>query len=516
MHLTPKEQESNRFQFLITATRKRVPQTFLEILRDDLQSENISLNFRIQERKIGLNQILEESEKLLNDNKLNGMTQLISRLGATMRLTFKNPKLTWNLLFSTFQVEIQVSTAKAGMFNSFQEYAWWGATGVKFGMPVSFDSHDHGLALFREDRFQVYLYGFNGKVAFNTHDAIPILENPEEVLHVVSNWNETRFLVGRDIEIRNGDALIKGNSVIPLIDNFQVKFQRNSRVFSTTWISVNNSTPKISILNPWRPLEKVDGNSLFIEGDNNFYHFISEGLRPLLYAIENGLRIDNILVRESLPESFYMMIADLAPTTNLIKLPQGSSIILENLLFCILGESFSSKDSNFGHLDGGKAFSESDEFKSWRILRASLIEKSNSVQDKKMSYICRPLNQSRGIIFENRIKKIIKQFGGSIIEMDQANSNNYFQGIMNSQVLITSDGAGVANIALLNEGSLLIELGGDQPGWKNLADALNLDYRFLKCWNAIPSVLRRKLDFSIYKKSSLRNVLTGLPVNKVN
>jgi hypothetical protein len=65
---------------------------------------------------------------------------------------------------------------------------------------------------------------------------------------------------------------------------------------------------------------------------NNFYHFLVEALFDLMCSINQGIKVDNIIVDEMLSERFLDIIRRIAPKIKIIKIRSFDLVKIENLL----------------------------------------------------------------------------------------------------------------------------------------------------------------------------------------
>jgi hypothetical protein len=374
-------------------------------------------------------------------------------------------------------------------------------------MPM--DSHEHGLAPYRDEQIKAFVFHICSEFKPDVFQEIEISYAPfAPRLNLLSRWSESSFYQVYSARILNGENLIIDNKVLSLAIDPGTKYQRDSRKFSTTWMESGKST--MHLAKPRLRKEQVKGLSVFVESDRNFYHFVSEGLRPVMFCIEKGIPIENILLQDHCPESFYKLIAQICPNSKVIRLKQGSDVSVENLTICVQGQNFASRDANFSVLDGGAKFRNTDEFRNWILIRKVLSSSSFWQSQANTIYISRPRNQSRGVLFERRISSLIKKSGGKVLTVQDTLGKNYFSSFTNCGTLITSDGAGAANLIFMRPGSTLIELGTRIPGWKNLADAMDIKYRFIPSAKFIPRKLMTHLDFTSYAKKDISRVLRDL------
>ncbi len=465
---------------------------------------------QVNKRKIGIFKFILEVEKLLQDSKPQFLGILRSRAGYVLKLTFKNPLLVWKLCFACREVGglLQNTSTEDAIDLMSKEY-WWSPSGIRYGFPIPMDSHEHGLAPFRDDQLKAFVFNIWSDSEPKVYQEVEISRaNIEPRMNLLSEWSESSFYQVYGARILNGENLVIDKKVIPLVIEPETKFQRNSRKFSATWMERGKST--INLVKPWMRREQVEGASVFVESDRNFYHFVSEALRAVMFCVEKGIPIENVMVKDSCPESFYELIRKICPDSKIIRLKQGSDVLVENLTVCVLGNNFASQDSNFSVLDGGEKFRITDEFRTWELIRKVLSNSSFWQSHKNIVYISRPRNQSRGVLFESRIRSMIRKSGGKVLTLQETFNQSYFSSFMHAGTLICSDGAGAANLIFMRPGSTLIEMGNRVPGWKNLADAMNIEYRFIPSAKLIPSNLMTHLDFTTYAKRNLSRALRDL------
>lgn len=482
----------------------------LNELRTILRQNHPCAEVKASKPKIGIYKFILEVETLLLDNKPMKAKIWIPRIGFALKLALKNPSLFIGLILNTWEIQINLKNYKNGTLSSLcQEKFWWAPSGVKCGFPVTTDSHNHGLDPMRNHELNYFVFNILGDCQHGIFQEFNIASGDSSYpASLIGSWKESHFYLATEARLINGEALILENQVVPFLTDFETKFMRISRQFSSIWMSA--AKPQMNVAKPWMDKVRITGISVLVDTDSNFYHFVSEGLRTLIHCLEQKISIQSILIREGLPESFYKLIERISPGVKVVRLKLGSDVVLESLVYSVLGKNFSSSDSNFNKLDGGEKFRETDEFRTWTFLRQEFLRTSVNYPVSKVLYIPRPLNQSRGILFERHILKEIKKSGGTLVEFRGTLHESYFLQLIEAKILVTSDGAGAANLTLLPPGSIFIELGNNSPGWKNLADAMEINYRFIPSWNLFPSFIRAKLDFTIYRKGRLLSAIRDL------
>ena len=107
-------------------------------------------------------------------------------------------------------------------------------------------------------------------------------------------------------------------------------------------------------------------------------------------------------------------------------------------------------------------------------------------------YISRKRLDSRGIWNAATLESKLRLSGFDVIDNDL--ESEYWSRISKSSLLCSSDGAGMANMIFLAKGSHVIELSHGRPGWKNMSEALGLEYSSVPLMPLGKGKLRTILD----------------------
>jgi hypothetical protein len=265
-------------------------------------------------------------------------------------------------------------------------------------------------------------------------------------------------------------------------------------------------------LSPLHRFAKASNNqmvksALFIDANLNTYHFLSESLRPLILAIEIGVKIDNIIVRADLPMQYYEMINIIDPTVTILKMDVGESRVVENFYFGNLSQNLADSDRNFYSPDGLKLFKESDEMKCWNYIKSRFgTDKST----ERIVYVSRNRLDSRGIFNFKKLENKLSLQGVQVVNSSQGFSQYQWKHFSEAKTFCSSDGAGMINMIFLEKNSKVVELYFKESGWRNLALSLGMQYESIRLKSIGIGRLRTILDNYYISREQMSKLLNSL------
>lgn len=369
---------------------------------------------------------------------------------------------------------------------------WVGNSLSDRNFPYILDPFNNALLALRGPKHQLYVWGKKnfkpGKNLSQRQAATEILRELNKV-ELVAEWTGTKLYILEDVSIMNGKSV--------LIDGNLLNLESNQ--IDMNWVNEESDTLEFTGLN--KGYEIVE-SGLFIDANLNLYHFLSESVRPLILAIELGIPILNLLVRSGLPTQFYEVLTRVCPDAKITKLHWNAKIRVSNLLCGISFSNLSTNDEKFYATDNSVEFAQSDEMRVWAYINQRFQPIRNT---KGRVYISRSRIDSRGIWNARNIELELERCGFDVIS--NTNENDYLLRITNSLLLCSSDGAGMANMIFLPKGAQVVELSPERPGWKNMAEALELKYSNLPLTAIGKGKLGTILDMYYFRKKHLHQLV---------
>jgi len=358
-------------------------------------------------------------------------------------------------------------------------HIWVGNSLGAGNFPYLLDPFNNALSAIRGPQYQLYIWGTN---SLKEDESNAGREIATEIfahmngIHQIAEWPATKLF-----QIDNANV-ISGKHIF--INGYFINLELNQSGENLLNIDLD-----ISQFKDLTPMYKEIDNAIYLDANSNLYHFLSESLRPLALAIERKIPLSNILIRSGLPAHFYQLINRLCPKAIVITLNWDEKILINNLRVGISHKNLSSKEETFYRDNNTSEFVDSDEMHVWQLVNRIF----QTTQDSNRSvYISRKRNDSRGIWNAAELESKLRLSGFDVIDNDL--EPEYWSRISKSSLLCSSDGAGMANMICLAKGSHVIELSHGSPGWKNMSEALGLEYSSLPLMPLGKGKLRTILD----------------------
>ena len=338
---------------------------------------------------------------------------------------------------------------------------WTGNSLSARNFPYILDPFNNALSALRGPRFEIYIWEKRSKE--NASEIESEIKASEFFLtsnsaKIITSWPNTLLYELSEPKVVSGKTIF--------LTGMQISTERNS--------AGNHDRNLAANLGNFQERDENIETALLIDANLNLYHYLSESLRPLFLALENELPISNIIIRSDLPEQFYEILKKACPAARVVRMRWNETISVQRLWAGVNIKNLSSRDEVFYSENNAKEFLQSDEMRVWKEINRHF---KDYPPKKEGTYVSRKRLDSRGIWNANRVEQTFRKHGLQIV--DAQSEWNHWERISQSTLLCSSDGAGMANMILLKEGSHVIELIHKRPGWENMAKALGLSYSYV-------------------------------------
>lgn len=453
--------------------------------------------------------------------------RLFKQLSILIQLTFKKPSLIVSLFFlrTTFSCIAKTNCLFHEISAQCSNKIWYSRSAATVGFPWSREVFTNALDMIRNRDIEVFVFAMNPNISKMGE------ENPKIVTTKINSgiylelessagdsqnskeigvWHSTHFYRYSRAEIFHGlfimqDGLFVGNTSTDI-----VKLSNPSHVPSGLWRGTNSSNFNSVLTMPAFEEHSVQKDILFIEGNLNIYHFLSESIRPLVFALESGIPFEGIAVRDDLPERFFEILKWLAPGIAIIRIKRGQRLWASTVIAATISKKLSSSSDMF---TSDTSSFEEDEWRSFNYLRGKQIFSEGA---SEIIYIPRERNQSRGIINNSKIKEKLLSMGAISISPDSMNFETQLTHFSRARIFISTGGASLTNALFLPKNSTLIEL--TYPwghNWKLISVFCDLEYRGFPVQSVLPSRFRTVADTYRVNIKGLENLVRSIQsVNK--
>ena len=370
-------------------------------------------------------------------------------------------------------------------------YSWIGNSLSARNYPFILDPYNNALSALRGPRYQIYIWStLVPALSTQTNTITSAVEFLQKNTNTIfaNQWPGTILFRLREAAILRGKFLLMGDTQLNLELNQCHEYQEN----------IGDELMKLDKPNTSHQENRI---SLFIDANLNLYHYVSESLRPLAIAIDNHIEIHDIFIRNGLPEHYYELIDLIYPDAKITRLGWNEKLEATDLYAGICVRNLSSNDDNFYSEGNSLEFLHSDEMRLWKIIHRKLNPTPIST---KNIYISRKKGDSRGIWNAHKIENKLREWNFDVIEGEK--DKDYLRRVAHTSLLCSSDGAGMANMIFIPEGSNVIELKYQRDGWKNMAIALNLNHSSIQLTPLGWGRVRTILDNYYLRKAELRQL----------
>jgi len=448
-----------------------------------------------------------------------------STIAMGLKVAVKRPSLALNLLFRMYKFTVGITPeCKIHRLRLHESKFWYSVSASRAGFSWSLDPFINSLDSIRnlEHDFLVFGPRENEKNPLDLLSAISTQEIEKgvlngsyhtlsydpmrEVIQVEASWNSTKMGILRNASILNGMVLSVNGHYFSM-DSTKKPWDVPPRMTPCAIWAPQNKSGKFSELVCPANFEKESyfDEGFFVEGNTNFYHFLSESLRPLVLALETGAIPKVIFIMEDLPQQFYGILKLLCPNAELVKLGKGTNARINKLSTGQITDRLSRTNEVFSTYEIDSLMT-TDEWRIWSHIR-SLVQFGGD-NDQKL-FIPRLAHESRGLLNSHRIARAMEQSHFSILNPTQLDFQNQVRLISTSNVLCSTSGASLLNMIIMPHASKVLEI--VYPfghSWKFLADLLEIQHFTVEVSSAIPARLEFAVDTYFLPPRKLRKSLS--------
>ena len=493
-----------RGQAIIRKSRTLSFKTILENFELNCVCKNLRFSRKHLPSLLTLMLEISESQK----NPILFPTNFKRKLGTLFWLLAKQPRIIISGMFSHVVFEFTVDqNCKEHRLDNLSSLIWFSTRSTSFGFPWNFNSLENALSIGRNNDLGIFIYGLQQN---NSKQKITNLYSfPTNGLHVVrknvttiadsfdfpiAEWQDTKLYAARNVIVHHGVALEINQKFLETSSfphSSGAPFWRRPSGF---WIEEDQVIGNLGVCPESKLLPNCSGKVIFLKVESsNIYHFLSESIRPLIVALENSLDFENVAIREGLPQLFYEIISRLIDRRVLIILGRNTRLQVDSLIFGVLTNLVSANENKYWQDPKNREnIASSDEIRTWIYLRDALSIHSSV---KNTSYVPRNRTESRGLLNNKSIEKIVLQSGGKVLNPIGMPLDILLGELGATAIFCTTDGAAMTNMIFLPSRSIVIEISPfDHPGWKNFAMALDLQHIGLKCKPIVPGIFGKTTD----------------------
>jgi hypothetical protein len=505
--------------FYLLPTTRKVPRPLLKKIATDCDCLiSVSWTFNVN-AIVRIIREIQTTQSWRSEKRVSAA----SIFAMALKIMVKRPSLALNLLFRLYKFTVGI-TSKCKMHNLRLEEKkfWYSVSTSRVGFPWSLDPFINSLDSIRNLENDFLLFGSHEKKPSDSLSAIPTQEINERILNgsyqplsydpildnfrIEASWSATKVGTLPDASILNG----------MVVSNKGSYFSTDST--KTPW----DIPPRMTPCAIWAPQNKGENISdlicpanfvntlyfdegFFVSGNTNFYHFISESLRPLVLALETGIIPKIVLIADDLPQQFYGVLELLCPDAELVKLGKGTNARINRLSTGLITDRLSRTNEVFSNYEIDSLLT-TDEWRTWLYIRR-LVQFSGNCDEKL--YIPRLAHESRGLLNSRKISRVVKQSRFSIFNPTQLSFQTQVELISKSRVLCSTSGASLLNMIFMPRHSNVLEI--TYPvghSWKFLADLLELKHFTVQVSSPIPSRLEYAIDSYFLSPRKLRESLS--------
>jgi hypothetical protein len=446
----------------------------------------------------------------------------IARLTKLIQLLFKNPALVYSLLFNflTFEFMPKSNCQSHRLLVYGVQDIWYSRSSATLGFPWSREVFLNSLDAVRNSNFEILVFAINPELIDNRKEKSEVVENKirsgnylkissatkqQKHTEKLGSWQSTDFYLYKEASILHGLLLTQNGLYIETDLSIDRRLSNYTFGPSGLWTEINSfnddSVLTMKIVND-SYLEKV---VLFIQTNSNFYHFLIDSLRPLYFVLEKNIFFEAIAVRDDLPQRYFEIITWLAPGATIIRLAKGQQLRARAILASTIVTKLSTDPMMF--TSSGSKFLE-DEWRSFGYLRAKQI---SSKVSEEILFMPRERYESRGIINNTDLEKMLLSEGAATISPKLMNFSTQLEYYSRSKIFISAGGASLTNAIFLPKGSILIEL--TYPwghNWRLISVFCNLQYISFPLQSMLPGRLRTIADTYKVNVNKLEKLIAEL------
>jgi hypothetical protein len=485
-----------------------VPAKLLILARRDIAFEELALNCgceKISSRKLSFLKFYSISKDIyqaLNWATDGARVQLRSVSGTLLKTLVKR-----NRLFTYKIIEFTFTPNNSCTKHTFAGHlsCWNSTSSSKLGFPWERDTFFNSLSFFRNDFMDLYCFGGRNSIAANGQfekniEVLPVRSKLNN--EIIGRWKSTKFFLFDFASIIHGNVLVYESEVV--LKDFSLQSYKfpHSMIPNSVWI--NPLSVGECLIPKFNSETKLQGTHLFIDANANLYHFVAESIRVLIFALQEGLDFEGIVIRDNLPRNFYELINFIAPYKTIYKVRQGEKVSVSRIIACGF-ETPESQKSNFFSRSGGTEFNLSDDFIPFFYIRNMVLNNSEieSVSErlgsnqlkKKIVFSIRPVQHSRGFFFSELVSRILKWLGATVLDLNTSSFSSSVDLIHQADYFFCESGAGVVNILFGKSDLNFIEISyGNRQNWSSFASVLKIHHEEVKVSSLFQNIFKDYLD----------------------
>jgi len=390
------------------------------------------------------------------------------------------------------------------------EQLWYTTSGGRFGFPWNYNAQSNSLNAIRslDLNFLIGVYpesnGNDNKRLTSFGIDVETLaqhQNRKQFLSKTkSTWGKTELRQVSNSKVLHGTVITK-NGVVHLQHHESLQVPNNSdKLPNSLWYSESESCG-FQFMSPKPNLDigyLSDAILISSEGDN-FYHFVSESLRALVFSRISGNDCSNVIIRSGLPEQFYELIRMISPGARIVKVSRNESINV-GLLHYAQFESPLSQNPRFFFNINPLEILHSDEYLVWRWIRNMFSAKPEGFQKV---YLPRQKHESRGILNSKSLELKLTNLSFYVVMAGKMDAASQIQLFGNTKLFFSATGAGLLNTIFMPANSTVIELKYPTgASWEFLPRLFDINYDCVeinklfsgKIWESLDVYLAPKRD----------------------
>ena len=442
--------------------------------------------------------------------KIDYKVNVQKRVLLSLKILIKRPTLFFNMCFEsrTFTHSQPSATGSHEIVISKKQRLWYSTSAGRFGFPWNYEAQSNSLnAIRRLDlNFLVGVYS-NPDFKDNKHDGsldidIETLTNHQDSATktpiVKSTWKKTELRQLSNSKVLHGTVIAKNGSVhLQYLENYKSPASRDKVPNSLWCLESDFPHPKFLSPKPSRDIGYLSDAILISSVGENFYHFVSESLRVLVFSRISGNECSNLIIRSGLPEQFYGLIRMISPESRIIKVGKNESIDVGLLHFAQYERPLSQDPRFFFDMKPSEVF-DSDEYLVWRWIRSKFVTKSRAVQKV---YLPREKFESRGLLNSQSLRSNVTDLGFQVINMSEMDAKAQIQLFRSASVFFSATGAGLLNTIFMPANSTVVELKyPTDASWEFLPRLFDINYEFVEIHKMFSGKMWESLDVYLAPK----------------
>ena len=494
-------------------------------------SIKLECNCQLQKKRISkvesIRSLLDEIQGTQNW-KENYFPKRTSRYALAGKILIKSPGLLRGILFGLKGYDLMSSNdcQNHSLKSKRKNGIWYSNSASRIGFPWSCEVFTNSLNAIRDleleglvfsnfednsepgtdsfcESIEIVKKKLEKSIYVNIQQSVDI-ENTSSII----SWRDSKLFQIEKAQILHGTVLLQNGKFVSQ-DEASGPFKIPGRMTPcSVWSDKRLQPQKEILVSPHAKNEVATIDSgLFINASLSFYHFISESLRPLVQSIENGIEIENIIIRNDLPFQFYELVSFLSPNSVQILVGKGEKILINNLLAGVLEDRLSITSKVFSEytLDNLRM---SDEWRVWSWIRN--ISNFNTLGNEVL-YLPRRKSESRGIYNSVSLEETLDKNNVKILETSQSDFYTQCLHFNNSKLVCSTTGASLVNMIFMPSGSTLLELTYPSGlSWKFLAELCGIQHISFPMNSLKPKELENMFDTYYVNKKKLNQVIEKL------